>query len=301
MVRAARRMMGTDVALVVPAGADEAVAAAFDLFEQWEATLSRFRPDSELSYLNRHSGGPPVRVSRLLFAVAARALEAARATGGLYDPTVLRALEAAGYDRSFELVPIDGGREGPRALLRSWRQVETDARARTVRLPAGVGLDFGGIAKGLAADAAVGLLGAMGLEQALVDAGGDVRVTGRPPADDSWPVAVPTPDAVHLVRLTHGAIATSGIGRRRWLRRGRLMHHLIDPRTGRPAFTGLWSVSVAGPTAAVAEVAAKAAFLLGPEGGRAWLEGRSLAGLFVPLGGAPRTAGRWPESMTRIG
>ena len=293
--------MGTDVAVVAPQRAGEAVEAAFDLFDQWEATLSRFRPDSELWYLNGHSGGPAVRVSRLLFAVTARALEAARATGGLYDPTVLRALEAAGYDRSFELVSIAGEGGAPRALLRGWRQVEADPRARTIRLPAGVGLDFGGIAKGMAADAAIGLLRAMGLASALVDAGGDVRVHASPPGGQSWPVAVPTPDGVHLVRLTHGAVATSGIGRRRWLRRGRLMHHLIDPRTGRPAATGLWSVSVAAPTAAAAEVAAKAAFLLGPERGRRWLERRALAGLFVPLLGLPKAAGPWPERMERIG
>lgn len=294
--------MGTDIAVTLPEGADEAIDAVFELMSQWEATLSRFRPDSELTYLNGHAGGSPVRVSRLLFTVTARAVEAAAASGGLYDPTVLRALEAAGYDRSFELVPLaSGGGVMPRAVLRGWRHVELNARQRTVRLPAGVGLDFGGIAKGLAADAAVALVDAMGVGSALVDAGGDLRVHGLPPGADSWPVAVPTPRAVHLVRLERGGVATSGTARRRWQRGGRAMHHLIDPRTGRPAFTGLWSVSVAAATAAVAEVAAKAAFLLGPADGADWLERRALAGLFVPLGGAPLAAGAWPRAMERVG
>jgi FAD:protein FMN transferase len=301
MVRAVRRLMGTDVAVTVPEGAGEAQDATFDLFGQWEATLSRFRPDSELAYLNDHSGGAPVRVSQLLFAVTTLALEAARASGGLYDPTVLRALEAAGYDRSFELLPLDAGGAMPRALLRGWRHVELCAAERTVRLPAGVGLDFGGIAKGMAVDAAVALVAAMGVERALVDGGGDLRVRGLPAGADSWPVAVPTPYGVRLVRLARGAVATSGIGRRRWRQRGRLMHHLIDPRSGRPALSGLWSVSVAAQTTAIAEVAAKAAFLLGPEEGSRWLEGRGLAGLFVPMNGPARAAGSWPRAMERVG
>ncbi len=302
MARSARRLMGTDVAVTVPTSAADAAEAVFDLFGQWDATLSRFRADSELAYLNAHAGGPAVRVSQLLYDVTARSLEAAAATGGLYDPTVLRALEAAGYDRSFELVPLGAGGAGTaRALLRGWRQVDIDPAGRSVRLPAGVGLDFGGIAKGMAVDAAIALLAAMGVERALVDAGGDLAVYGSPEGEDGWPVAVPTPAGVFLVHLARGALATSGIARRRWQRRGRLMHHLIDPRTGRPAFTGLWSVTVAAAQATLADVAAKSAFLLGYEDGSRWLERRTLAGLFVPYGGGPLPAGAWPRHMERVG
>ncbi|MCL6595108.1 MAG: FAD:protein FMN transferase [Firmicutes bacterium] len=292
-----REAMGTWVRVVVPQGAD--AAPAWEVFAEWEAVLSRFRADSELSYLNARAGRP-VRVSRLLYTVAERALAAAAATGGLYDPTVLRALEAAGYDRTFAALEARASAApapAPRPFLGTWRRVRLDPAASTVHLPPGVGLDFGGIAKGMAVDSALGALEERGVRCALVEAGGDLGVRGRPPGLAAWRVAVPTPLRTYVVQLERGALATSGIGRRRW-RRGRTWaHHLLDPRTGAPAVTGLWSVTAAAPDATRAEVAAKAAFLLGAAAGGRWLEERRLAGLFVGVDGGVTTAGRWPREM----
>jgi thiamine biosynthesis lipoprotein len=301
MVRRERRAMGSDLAVVVPAGRDDAVEVVWELFERWEQALSRFRPDSELSYLNAHAGRS-VRVSRLLFEVTATALGAAEATGGLYDPTVLRALEAAGYDQSFELVPLSQDMPGaaPRALISGWRCVRLDRHRQAIELAPGVGLDFGGIAKGMAVDAALAALAAAAIDCALVTAGGDLRVRGLPPGLDAWPIAVPTPTCIYRLHLERGALATSGVGRRNWRRGEVVYHHLIDPRTGLPARAKAWSVSVAAGTCAWAEAAAKAAFLLGADDGSDWLEARRLAGLFVDDAGGVRRAGVWPERMEVI-
>jgi thiamine biosynthesis lipoprotein len=183
-------------------------------------------------------------------------------------------------------VPAGGG----------WRHIEVDLGARTVTLPPGIGIDLGGIAKGMAVDAAVERLRMSRIGTAMVSAGGDLRVHGLPPEGRCWPVAIDGPRGATTVPLTHGALATSGIARRRW-RQGRVeRHHLLDPRDARPARTGLWSVTVAAATCAQAEVAAKVAFILGPRAGVEFLESKRLAGLLVDRYGASRRSGSWPAS-----
>src|SRR5581483_8068359 len=175
------RAMGTDVLVLAPAGrAVRAARLVEELFEEWEAALSRFRPESELSRLNA-SAGLEVRVGPIVLAAVEAALDAARATAGLFDPTLLPDLVRVGYDRSFDEM---GEPDSPAARPRGggdWREIHVDRGRRTVRLPAGCGLDLGGVAKGMAVDAAIELLTATGLESALVDAGGDLRVHGLPP------------------------------------------------------------------------------------------------------------------------
>lgn len=183
-----------------------------------------------------------------------------------------------------------------------WRRIRIDPRDRAVTLPAGVGLDFGGIAKGMAVDAAIARLRAMGLRSALVNAGGDLAVLGAPLGGDVWPIAVTgtgiesalDPSASRTVPLRSGALATSGIARRHWRQGGKQRHHLVDPRTGEPAESGLWSVSVAAERCEQAEVAAKVAFLLGMERGAWFLDGHGLAGLLAATGGTWRSVGGWP-------
>jgi thiamine biosynthesis lipoprotein len=298
MAMAAFPAMGTEVTVVALDGlAGRAAERVRRLFAGWERTLSRFRHDSDLSALNARAGVPVV-VGELLFQVLATALRAARATGGAYDPTMLRQLEGLGYDRSFEQVPAAAA---PAAAARSaapgggWRLVRLEEATRTVTLPAGVGVDLGGIAKGMAVDAAAGRLAAAGIGPAMVNAGGDLRVLGRPPGGADWPIAVDGPGGRRLtVPLAEGAMATSGTGRRRWSRGGERRHHLLDPRTGAPAETGLWSVTVVAPTCAQAEVAAKVAFVLGEDGGAGFLRRTGLPGLFAGEAGGWRAAAGWP-------
>jgi FAD:protein FMN transferase len=289
--------MGTRVRVLTDAAAGDAAAKQVErLFARWEERLSRFRPDSELSRLNARSGRPMV-VSDLMLEVLSAALRAARATSGLYDPTLLRAIEQLGYDRSFERIgPVVPPPSGPIAPGGGWRRVRVDHGARTVTVPAGVGIDLGGIAKGMAVDAAIERLRALGVGSAMVSAGGDLRVLGTPPGERSWRVEIPGPAGQVTVPLTHGSLATSGIGRRRW-RQGRAeRHHVLDPRSARPARTGLWSVSVAAATCAQAEVAAKTAFILGVGPGAEFLASKRLAGLFTTQAGERWPAGSWPTA-----
>ena len=242
------RAMGTDVELLLdaPAGprADEALGAAEREFHRLEAILTRFRPDSELSRLNAAgelAAGPD------LLRVVGLAVRARELTGGLFDPTVLDALVAAGYDRTFAAVAPDGPAVSGGARCGGGIEIT----GRTIRLGPGVHVDLGGIAKGDAVDRACALLAAAG--PCLVNAGGDLAVRGG-----AWPVAVPDGPTLEL---SAGAIATSGRDRRRWQRGGREQHHLIDPRSGRPADGRLLRVTVVASTAVEAEMLAKAAFL----------------------------------------
>lgn len=292
--------MGTTVVLQMPPRSSaEGTVAVQALFEQWEQTLSRFRPTSELSFLNSRAG-TSVMTSALLFNVVAAALEAARATDGLFDPTMLMQIQQLGYDRSFislsssapaaPSAPIAGG---------GWRQVRLDARTHRITLPAHVGIDLGGIAKGMAVDAAIDHLRTLGASIAAVSAGGDLAVLGIPPALESWPIEVAAPDGGQIVPLHHGAIATSGIGYRHWQQGGDKRHHLLDPRTGSSSTNSLWSVSVAAGRCMHAEVAAKAAFILGPSAGADFLQTRRLAGLMIDTAGRATAVAAWPTAAER--
>ncbi|HEX6799029.1 MAG TPA: FAD:protein FMN transferase [Ktedonobacterales bacterium] len=305
MARVAFAAMGTTVSLLLPGGdAETGGALARELFEEWERTLSRFRPESELSRLNARVG-ETVAISPLLCEVLAAALAAASATGGLYDPTLLHQIVAVGYGRSFDELPRAQGLVVDLGALRpggDWRGVALDTEARTVRLPRGAGLDFGGIAKGMAVDATLARLPARGITAALVNAGGDLAVMGLPPGVEAWTLTVPGRgrDAQWAIPLRRGALATSGIARRRWRQGDAQRHHLLDPRTGMPAESGLWSVTVAAEQCAQAEVAAKVAFVLGASAGAAFLERIGLAGVLVHEDGQLTTAGDWPREMAMV-
>jgi len=265
-------------------------------FAAWEATLSRFQPGSELSRLNARAGRV-VRVSRTLWAVLQAALLAARRTGGLVTPTGLRALEAAGYTRSFTAGVGSGASMAPGGPLPRWQSIRCRPHVRSVRVPAGVRLDFGGIAKGWAADRTAHALAAVG--PALVDAGGDIRVSGPCADGRPWPIGVADPHDpdrdVALLALRRGAVATSGRDYRRWQQGGVWQHHILDPRTGRPATTDVMSATVIAPTAVYAEAAAKALLILGSRAGLAWLDRRpALAGLVVLDDGQVSVSRRLP-------
>jgi thiamine biosynthesis lipoprotein len=133
----------------------------------------------------------------------------------------------------------------------------------------------------------------------MVNAGGDLRVLGTPPGAGSWAVAIDGPRGAVTVPLARGALATSGIGRRRWRQGDAARHHLLDPRSGQPAWTGLWSVTAAAATCAQAEVAAKTAFILGPRAGAGFLAGKGLAGLLASDSGGWQAAGSWPTAATQ--
>jgi len=273
--------------------ARECAKAVETLFEEWEDTLSRFRPGSELSRLN-DGAGAAVGVGPILLAAVEASLAAARATGGLFDPTLRHALVRMGYDRTFEEIE-DGAPAaavGPKGGG-AWRRILVDGSAGTVTLPAGSGLDLGGIAKGMAVDASLDLLASLGADAALVSAGGDLAVRGLPPGRRAWPVLVGNDPDGPVVPLVRGALATSGTARRRWRQGPFERHHLVDPATGEPADGGLRQVTAAGETCRAAEVGATAAFVAGRRFGPIVLARLGLAGMLVTEAGRIHV-GRWP-------
>jgi thiamine biosynthesis lipoprotein len=293
------RAMGTTISLLLPeARFYEGVATVQQLFSEWEQALSRFLPESELSQVNQRAR-TEVRVSRLMATVLQAALAAAHETNGLYDPTLLHQLIAIGYDRSFEYIQ-HARRETPTLPAQpggGWRNIQFDPHRRTVTLPEGVGVDFGGIAKGMAVDAALKQLQQSGITPALVNAGGDLAVRGLPPEDDQWSIAIQGKHETWVIPLRQGAIATSGIAKRRWQQGTQMRHHLIDPRTGESAQSSLWSVTTVASHCIYAEIAAKTAFLLDQEEGRDFLTQHKMAGILVRTDGTWTTAGPWPTNL----
>ncbi|HLZ70324.1 MAG TPA: FAD:protein FMN transferase [Dehalococcoidia bacterium] len=264
-------------------------AEAEALLHRHEATLTGFSEHSELAALNR-AAGQSFAASPLLFTTVGAALHAAARTGGLFEPAVLDALRAAGYDRSFAVLPYSAPRTPPAApgpILGAFRHVELAPRGRTITRPAGMHLDLGGIGKGLAVAAALSLLRPLG--NALANAGGDLRASGRL-ADGDWLAGVQHPFEpgrdIATVAVRDAALATSSIMRRRWRRDGVERHHLIDPRTGASAATDLAAATVLARTAAEADVLAKTALLLGRTAGRAFVEREGALCLLVGRDGA---------------
>jgi len=273
------RCMGTTVSL--SADDPQGVERARRFLSEFDRRLSRFRADSELSLLNADTR-PSVPASALLRAATSAALWAAELTGGLVDPTLLDALETAGYGRSMagaatrsldtvlESAPARSpAAPDPRAV---WRDVMVDDRAGVIRRPRGVRIDLGGIGKGLAADAAALLLGRKG--PFAVDCGGDLRL-GTPRSGRPYNVAIVHPLSGRMARtfpLANGGVATSGIDRRVWPRAdGSYGHHILDPSSGEPVWSGLVGATAVAPSALEADARAKAAVLAGARGGRAFL------------------------------
>jgi thiamine biosynthesis lipoprotein len=253
--------------------AQRAVAQAHGRLLEWHGQFSRFQADSELSRLN-HAPEETVAVSPMMRRVVEAAVRAADATGGLVDPTLLAEIERVGYDSHFEgdglplalaLALAPDRAAGQPAPDANWRRVRTDRRAGTVTRPRGVRIDPGGIAKGVFADELASLL--TGFGAFVVDCGGDMRLGGRLELARDVHVASPFDESIlHTFAVASGGVATSGVGRRSWLDGdGRPAHHLLDPATGRPAFTGIVQVTALAPTATEAESLSKAALLSGPE------------------------------------
>lgn len=285
--RAMNCEMGAWVVAPEAEPAHQHLVAVRDFIWDAEAQFSRFRPESDLSRLNARSG-EAVQASPVLWDVIVWALDAGRRTGGLYDPTILDGLEAAGYDRSFEEI-VDASDDGqplkPMAQPTArWHDVRLEPATRRVTLPPGIRLDLGGVAKGWTADRAIDQLSVLG--PAMIDVGGDIVVRGRPPGQAGWPIGIADPhdpeSDLALLIVSDRGIATSGVDYRRWRRGGTVQHHIIDPRTRRPAQTDLLSVTVIAPDAAQADLHALMALLLGGEDGRRYLERQAeVEGLLV--------------------
>ncbi len=297
------RAMGTDCAVgVTAARADaartgRALAAGRCEVEFCERALSRFRPASDLSRLNG-ARGEWLAVDQRLIDALRTALRAREETGGRFDPTILPALAAAGYDRSFEQL---GG--NPPAVASDWRPnalVEIDAASLSARVEAGAAVDLGGIGKGFAAARALWAMREAWpeLPGGLVDLGGDIAVWGATPEGGPWRLSIADPRApgssLATIGIYEGAVATSGRDQRRF-GPGRQLHHLIDPATGAPADTGPLAVTVVGTDAAEVEAYATALAITPVEEASACLSARPrLSALLVPRDGNATVVGDLP-------
>jgi thiamine biosynthesis lipoprotein len=277
---------------------DTAVAAVEEEISAIDLACSRFRPDSELTFLNGRAG-TPTPVSPLLLEAVEVALEAARRSDGLVDPTVGGAMRVLGYDRDFGSMEKTAG---PLVVsvgrVPGWRLVVLDRQHLTVSVPAGVELDLGATAKALCADRAAAAAFAGAGTGVLVSLGGDMAVAGPPP-DGGWSVLVTDDHAARLdgpgqpVAIRSGGLATSGITVRHWVRGERQLHHLIDPATGLPARARWRTVTVTARTCVDANTASTAAVVLG-EAAPGWLAGQGLPARLVALDGTVTTVCGWP-------
>jgi thiamine biosynthesis lipoprotein ApbE len=323
--------LGTSVVLRLtdPAALPRARALVERELEQIDRACSRFRTDSDLSRVNAHAGGRPVRVSPLLIEALQLALRAAELTEGDVDPTVGAALVLAGYDRDWRLLERPGdsqegetsedlgptppvlraarrsGHDSPeppvlRAQLRSgYRTVELDPALQTIRIPGGIMLDLGATAKAWAADRAARAVHAAEGCGVLVSLGGDIATAGAAPVD-GWQIHVTDDhrdgaDAPgQTISIAAGGLATSSVAVRRWRRGATTMRHIIDPALGAPA-RGPWrTASVAAADCADANIASTAALVRGERAPR-WLEQLGVPARLVAHSGEALAIGGWPE------
>jgi len=286
----------------------------------------------------RHAHGPvTLTVSPLLAEAVAVSLRAAELTDGDVDPTVGGALAALGYDRDFAQLAQADARPGAATpgtpgdtpttarrapaehpttvagkvsvrVIPGWRSVSVDVAAGQLTVPPGVQLDLGATVKGWAADrSAARIADRLGCG-VLVSLGGDTAVAGAPPGG-GWRIRVQdmtglpeeTPDGPsQVVAIRDGGLATSSTAARRWHHGGDLLHHILDPRTGRPAAPVWRTVSVAAATCADANTAATAAIIRGDQA-PAWLASLQLPARLVTQDGVVRTVAGWPANQADQG
>jgi thiamine biosynthesis lipoprotein len=305
---ASRAFPALGTTAVVAVGHPDALDTARDLLarelDAIDRACSRFRPDSELVRMNAASGAE-VQASPLLFEALQTALGAARASAGLVDPTVGRTLRLAGYDASFSVVRRRDGRVVRPVFVRdpNWRSVELDETRRTVRTPKGVELDLGATAKALAADRAAIRAHAATGTGVLISLGGDIAVAGKPPAG-GWSVRIAEDNAAPLdtsgptVGMSAGGLATSGTTVRRWASSAGRLHHIFDPRTGRPASAHWRTVTVAAASCVDANTASTAAIVLG-ERAPEWLAELRLPARLVRYDWWTSCVAGWPAEEAR--
>lgn len=300
--------LGTSAELLVtdPAALATATALLRTELAALDRACSRFRPDSELSAVNR-APGRPVPAGPLLRQAVRAGLVAAVQTHGDVDPTLGRCLRELGYDRDFAALPADGPPTTPAARTPgAWRYVDVDDRAGTVCVPDGVELDLGATAKALGADRAAHLIASVTGTGVLVNLGGDLATAGPAP-DGGWrirvcdrPGAAQPGDLDQTVVLTGGALATSSTTVRTWQRGGMSHHHVLDPRTGLPVRAVWRTVSVTAGSCVDANTASTAAVIRGA-GAPDWLRAAGLPARFVGVDGLVTTVGGWPTELPSAG
>lgn len=270
--------------------AEKAMDRAFAEIGKLDALLNFFSEKSELSMINRNAGLSGVRVSPETMEVVEKAIEVSEKTEGAFDVTI--GPEISQWDFPLRIKPEDESIKRQLRLV-NYKLIQLDKVRSTVRLKEkGMFMDLGGIAKGYAADKAVGVLKKNGIASGLVSVAGDIKAFGYKPDGKSWTVGIRSPrsteksdEIMATVELNDTAISTSGDYQRYFILDEKRFHHILDPRTGYPA-QGCQSVSVIAGDGVYADAFSTGIFVLGPERGIALLERMGFEGLIVDKDGA---------------
>jgi len=264
------RAMNTSVMLAAEGeGAVAGMYVAKTFINECEQRFSRFLPASELSSLNR-SAGDWLQISDDLMDMLQLSMYYYIETNGIFDPAILSDLKQIGYDRSMDEIRVNGvGTPAPvpnRTLRPAFHEISFDLTNNRIRLPRGMEIDLGGIAKGWIVEKAAQLLNKY-VEVCGVSAGGDILFIGHPLDGMEWDVYLEDPrspiETLAQLHIRSGAVATSSIMKRTWSQGEKVRHHLIDPRTGQPVKTDWLSVTVISTSVIDAEVYAKAILIAG--------------------------------------
>ncbi|MBI3685510.1 FAD:protein FMN transferase [Candidatus Azambacteria bacterium] len=287
--------MGTHVTIALCAidksAAENDIYAAQESIKLFECRFSRFLPESELSHLNK-SAGNPYHASGEMIDLLTVAWQWHRETKGVFDPSVIGALENLGYDRSLDfdkgpartdanIVFNMGVHQAVFSRRGRFADMRIHKKSGDVVLPQGLRIDFGGVGKGYIVDK-IAMRLAQKYDHFWISAGGDMYVKGCDLAGKPWEVGVQDPlhlqsdiGNVTMKELSFMAVATSGVMKRRGEKGGLKWHHIIDPRTGFPATQEVIAVTVLARTTVEADVCAKTALILGKEAGMAFIEKRA--------------------------
>jgi thiamine biosynthesis lipoprotein len=280
-----------------PEGVAEIRERVASTLERVDRGMSTWREDAELARFNRQADLEPFAFSPETRRVIVAAMDLARETGGAFDPTVAPLVALWGFGAQAADVPPSVAELEQARRRVGWRKLEWRPGGRLARRVAGVQLDLSAIAKGYAVDAVVAELASDRPIAALVEVGGEVRALGAKPGGVPWRVGIDDPDAPGsrlsaVVRLTGGALATSGDYRRVRVIEGRRLTHVVDPRSGRPVEQKVASASVIAPTCMEADAVATALMVLGPDEGLAWVEDRPWLEVLLMVREGERTVER---------
>lgn len=251
---------------------EAAIDRVFDLFRRFDARMSTFKPDSEVSYVNAHASAGPVHISAELYDLISTALRYSDITHGAFDITY--ASVGYLYDYHRRVHPSDAAIAADLPAI-GYHHVHLDPRARTVLFDrAGVRIDFGGL-KGYVVDRGAELLEAEGFTHAMVNAGGDTRILGDR-FGKPWVIGIRDPDdgsnVLVKIPLSNAAVSTSGDYERYFFENGKRYYHILDPRTGKSPHT-VRSVTIIGPTATRTDALTKSVFVMGVKDGLAFIDG----------------------------
>lgn len=259
-------LMDTEVEIILPQGNEEDFTAAFTEMRRVEKLMNVYDPESEISRVNRLADKEPIKISKEIFEVLKEALRYSRLTSGAFDVSIRPLSHLWGTKGKLKEIP-EAREIEERLPLVNYRNIILDERNQTVEFKReGMAIDLGGIAKGYALDCAIRVLKERGVKEVLINAGGDIKVTGK----RDWKIGLQHPrkedEVLVVIKLKDQAIATTGDYQRYFIREGKRYHHIINPKTGYSAVECM-SVTIIGPSAIQTDILATGVFILGPEKG----------------------------------